>query len=180
MSTSTPIAIASATLTGLLAAIGYTAAAADADQTVRQWLGSEFTVSSSTLEDHVPAHGKLTLVYDAEEDVYRACTRRGPQQGSDWQHDWTKPCGVAFTLVKSERFCTLDEVKAGNGETLAACHRFRSRDVAMHPGALAGSVELHDTLVFPLQVPTGAKKGIAILVDTPARMTHGGIVHAEC
>ena len=43
----------------------------------------------------------------------------------------------------------------------------------MHPAAAKGSLELHDVIVFLVQGANG-KHQISILVDSPARVTHGG------
>ena len=41
-------------------------------------------------------------------------------------------------VTRGQRYCTLEDVKAGNAEVLAACHRLRSQDVAMSPKAAKG------------------------------------------
>lgn len=173
------ILIAAAAGAAVLAAMSRSATSQEADSLVQGWLGSEFTVLSSALEDHVPARGKITFVFDAEEGVYRACTRRGAGQATSWKEDWAQACAVTFQLVKAQRFCTLAEVKAGDQETLAECHRLTSREVAMHASQVKGSVELHETIVFPLQASASGKRGIAMLIDSPARLTHNGVIHAE-
>ena len=45
------------------------------DDALAGWLGKEFTVESSTLNDHMPVGGKLTFVFDSEDNVVRICTR---------------------------------------------------------------------------------------------------------
>jgi hypothetical protein len=180
MKTVKQIGVAGFAAAALLFALQRAAVGAGADPVVTAWIGTEFTITSSALEDHVPPQARITLVFDAREGVYRACTRPGPDQAAGWREDWARPCAVTFQLIKSQRYCTLEEVSAGDGETLSSCHRLRSRDVAMHPGATPGSVELHDTIIFPLQAATGSSSlGIAMLIDSPARMTHGGVIHGE-
>jgi hypothetical protein len=45
----------------------------------------------------------------------------------------------------------------------------------MHPPKVKGTVELNDMIAFLVQEPDG-KKGMQILVDSPARVTDGGDV----
>ncbi len=78
-----------------------------------------------------------------------------------------------MTFTRGTRFCTLDDVKAGNAEVLSSCHRLRSRDVAMHPPRVKGTVELNDMIAFLVQGSDGTKM-MSILVDSPARVTDGG------
>jgi hypothetical protein len=68
-----------------------------------------------------------------------------------------------------------NDVKAGNAEVLASCHRLRSRDVAMRPAETKGSVELNDVVAFLIEDKDGSKS-MTILVDSPSRMTDGGPV----
>ncbi|MEZ5474953.1 MAG: hypothetical protein R3E72_08120 [Steroidobacteraceae bacterium] len=161
-----------------LGAASTTALAKDADSVMSPYIGYEITIDESEQEGHVPTGGKLTLIYDSEDDVYRACTRSSSKQKSPWQEDWRTPCGVALNLVKGNRYCSMSDVKAGNAEVLSTCHRLRSRDVAMHPSTVKGGLELHDVMVFLLQ-PEGKspRGGIAMLLDSPARVTHNGIIH---
>lgn len=173
------ILIAAAAGAAILAATTRTAIGQEADSLVQAWLGSEFTILSSSLEDHVPARGKITFVFDAEEGLYRACTRRGAGQATSWKEDWAQACAVTFRLVKAQRYCNLAEIKAGNQETLADCHRLTSSEVAMHASQVPGSVELHQTIVFPLAASAAGKRGIAMLIDSPARLTHNGVIHGE-
>jgi hypothetical protein len=56
---------------------------------------------------------------------------------------------------------------------LSTCHRLRSRDVAMHPAAQKGALELHDVIIFLVEAPNN-KHAISILVDSPSRVTNGG------
>jgi hypothetical protein len=150
------------------------ALAADPDKSIADWLGKEITIDYSTFNDHIPLGGKLTLVYDADDDVVRVCTRQVASQKGAWKMDMTPGCNVALTFTAGERYCTMEDVKAGNAEVLSACHRLRSHDVAMHPAAVKGAVELHDMIVFLMRDANG-KKAVAILVDSPARVTDGGL-----
>lgn len=156
------------------------ARAGDADPVAAAWLGNEIVIVASEQGDHVPQGGRLTLIYDSSDDVYRACTRPVPAQRAAWRGDWQVPCSVTLTLTKGTRYCTLAEVKAGNAEVLSTCHRLRSREVVMHPSTVAGGAELHDMMVFLLEpVPPKRKGGIAILLDSPARVTHAGAIHGD-
>lgn len=148
---------------------------ASADSALNAWLGKEYTVASSTLNDHMPTGGKLTFIFDSSDNVVRICTRNVTGQRSAWQMDFSNPCGVTLTFTRGTRYCTVDDVKAGNAEVLSACHRLRSRDVAMRPSRTRGAIELNDMIAFPVQLDTG-KVGMAILVDSPARVTEGGVV----
>ena len=56
---------------------------------------------------------------------------------------------------------------------LSSCHRLRTRDVAMRPAKAKGAVELNDMVVFLVQSENG-KPVMAILVDSPSRVTGGG------
>jgi hypothetical protein len=143
------------------------------DDVLAGWLGREFTVQTSTLNDHMPVGGKLTFIYDGTDNVVRVCTRTVVGQRSSWHADFTVPCGVTMTFTRGTRFCTEEDVKAGNAEVLSACHRLRSRDVAMHPPRVKGTVELNDMIAFLIQDADG-KKAMHILVDSPARVTDGG------
>ena len=145
------------------------------DPAEAEWLGREVTITSSSFNDHIPVGGKLTFIYDGDDQVVRVCTRTGATQRMPWRMDFSLPCNVTLTFTRGERYCTLEDVKAGNAEVLSACHRLRSHDVAMHPAAQAkGAVELHDMIVFLLKSSTG-KLEIAILVDSPSRVTAGGV-----
>ncbi len=145
------------------------------DTTLSGWLGYEFTVASSTVGDHMPVGGKLTFVYDRSDTVVRICTRTASSQRGPWNMDFKVPCGVTMTYTRGTRYCTLDDVKAGNAEVLSACHRLRSRDVAMHPSRVRGAVELNDMIAF-LVVGDDGKKMMSILVDSPARVTDNGSI----
>jgi len=80
-----------------------------------------------------------------------------------------------MTFTRGTRFCTFEDVKAGNAEVLASCHRLRTRDVAMRPSKVKGAAELNDMIAFLVPQENG-KQSMSILVDSPARMTDGGII----
>lgn len=161
-----------------LGMVAQPAYAGSADTEAAAWLGSEATISSSEQTDHVPMGGKLTLIYDSEDDVYRACARSSSNQRGSWKADWAAPCGVTLNFVRGTRYCTLSDVKAGNAEVLSGCHRLRSREVAMHASTVKGGMELHDMIVFLIQPSSNASKAeLAILLDSPSRVTHNGIIH---
>jgi hypothetical protein len=155
------------------------ALAAGPDPAFADWLGKEMTVTSSSQADHIPLGGKLTLVYDEEDDVVRACTRSVPAKRATWRMDLAVPCSVALNFVRGTRYCTDTDVKTGDAETLASCHRLRSHDVAMHAAAQAGAVELHDVIMFLVAPAGGSKRSLTVLLDSPARVTHGGVTHIE-
>lgn len=161
--------------TVVLAASSAFAQEAASDPALDGWLGKEYTVTSSTLNDHMPTGGKLTFVFDGSDNVVRICTRTVTGQRSAWKMDFSVPCGVTMTFTRGFRYCTVDDVKAGNAEVLSGCHRLRSRDVAMRPARERGTVELNDMIAFPVDLGSG-KKGLAILVDSPARVTEGGVI----
>jgi hypothetical protein len=166
---------------GLAAALllmGATFAGADEaerDSVLDGWLGGEFTVQSSTLNDHMPVGGKLTFIFDSADNVVRICTRSVAAQRGPWRMDFANPCGVTMTFTRGTRFCTFEDVKAGNAEVLSACHRLRSRDVAMRPAKVKGTIELNDMIAFLVQ-GTDGKKYMSILVDSPSRVTDEGTV----
>jgi hypothetical protein len=151
---------------------GFNAVAAEPDAALAGWLGREITISSSTFNDHIPVGGKLTFVLDNEENIVRICTRNVTGR-SQWRMDMAPGCNVALTFTKGTRYCTAEDVRAGNAEVLSSCHRLRSRDVAMHPAAQKGALELHDVIVFLVE-GTGGKHVISILIDSPSRVTTGG------
>jgi hypothetical protein len=159
---------------------GSDALAADVDPVAAPWLGNEIVIIASEQNDHVPQGGRLTLIYDSTDDVYRLCTRPVATQRAAWRGDWQIPCAVTLTLTKGSRYCTRSEVKAGNADALASCHRLRSREVVMHPSATANGGELHDVIVFLIEpIAPKRKGGIAILLDSPARVTHSGHIHGD-
>jgi hypothetical protein len=145
------------------------------DDVLGGWLGREFTVDSSTINDRMPVGGKLTFIFDAQDNVVRVCTRTVGAQRGAWRMDFAVPCNVTLTFTRGTRFCTVEDVKAGNAEVLSACHRLRSRDVAMLPADAKGAVELNDMIGFLILEPTG-KHTVAILVDSPSRVTGTGVV----
>ena len=140
------------------------------DDVLAGWLGKEFTVQSSTLKDPVPIGGKLTFVLDPEQNVVHVCTRNADQQSEPWRMDFAKPCGVTMTFTRGTRYCTADDVKTGNAEILASCHRLRTHDIAMRPSKAKGAVERHDMVAFLVQLDNG-KPAMSIIVDSPARVT---------
>ena len=157
---------------------GATLAAAQevaADSALTDWLGNEFTVESSTLNDHMPTGGKLTFVFDSEENVVRVCTRNSTKQKTPWRMDFATPCGVTMLFTRGTRYCTLDDIKTGNAEVLSSCHRLRSRDIAMRPSKVKGAVELNDMIAFLVKTEDN-RPIMSILVDSPARVTDSGTI----
>ncbi len=159
----------------LLAIAAMAVAASEVDDALAGWIGREFTIDSSNINESIPLGGKLTFIYDSDDQVVRVCTRSGPMQRHAWRSDFAAPCSVTLTFTRGQRYCTLDDVKTGNAEILSACHRLRSREVAMKPSS-RGAIELQDMLVFLVQVEPGSKSkhAISILVDSPARVTLDG------
>ena len=157
------------TLSALLAVAG------DVESTYAGWLGREITITSSPINDQVPVGGKLTFIYDSGDDVVRICTRTAPGQRGPWRMDLAGGCNVALLFTRGTRYCTLEDVKAGDGEVLSGCHRLRSREVALKPSTSRGAVELKDMIVFLLP-GSGGKNSIAILVDSPSRVTGEGVI----
>ncbi|HYJ42232.1 MAG TPA: hypothetical protein VEW08_15675 [Steroidobacteraceae bacterium] len=147
------------------------------DPALGGWLGKEYTVEYSTLNEHMPTGGKLTFVFDAEDNVVRICTRNSSRQRNPWRMDFAAPCGVTLVFTRGTRYCTLDDVKTGNAEVLSACHRLRSRDIAMRPSKVKGAVELNDMIAFLIQ--ENGKPTMSILVDSPARVTDDGIIQLK-
>lgn len=143
------------------------------DSALSGWLGREITIETSTFNDHIPIGGKLTFIYDANDDVVRVCTRNVPGQRGPWRMDLSAGCNATLTFTRGTRYCTFEDVKAGDGEVLSSCHRLRSRDVALKPSKAKGAIELQDMIVFLVQAEQG-KHGIAILVDSPSRVTDNG------
>jgi hypothetical protein len=149
-----------------------TAQEATPDSALTGWLGKEFTVATSTLTDHMPVGGKLTFVFDSEDNVVRICTRNSSKQTTLWKMDFAMPCGVTMLFTRGTRYCTSDDVKTGNAEVLSSCHRLRSRDIAMRPSRTKGTVELNDMIAFLIE--EDGKPIMSILVDSPARVTDNG------
>ena len=148
-------------------------AANGVDETLMGWLGREMTIESSTIENEIPVGGKLTFIYDSADDVVRVCTRQVAVQRKPWRSDLAVPCGVTLRFTRGTRYCTLEDVKAGNAEVLSSCHRLRSREVALSPSTARG-LELNDMIVFLVQGDND-KHVISILVDSPARVTGSGM-----
>jgi hypothetical protein len=148
------------------------------DSSLAGWLGREITIASSTFNDHIPVGGKLTFIYDSGDDVVRVCTRTVAGQRGPWRMDLAGGCNVTLMFTRGDRYCTLEDVKAGNGEVLSGCHRLRSRDVALRPSTTKGAIELQDMIVFLVPAERG-KHAIAILVDSPSRVTEGGVAVGE-
>jgi hypothetical protein len=150
------------------------AAAQDAapDDVLAGWLGKEFTVESSSPNSSVPLGGKLTFVLDSEANLVRVCTRNSDKQSQPWSMDFATPCGVTMTFARGTHYCTVDDIKTGDAELLASCHRLRTHDVALRPSTVKGAVELNDLVAFLLLEKDGGQS-MTIVVDSPARMTGG-------
>ncbi|HLA70372.1 MAG TPA: hypothetical protein VK624_02605 [Steroidobacteraceae bacterium] len=157
----------------LLGATLAVAGDATPEEPLAGWLGREYTVESSTLNDHMPTGGKLTFIFDSDDNVVRVCTRTVQAQRGPWRMDFAVPCGVTLTFTRGTRYCTLEDVKAGNAEVLSSCHRLRTRDIAMRPAKVKGAIELNDMIAFLVQGENG-KHVMSILVDSPARVTENG------
>lgn len=142
------------------------------DDALAGWLGREITIQRSTVADDIPVGGKLTFIYDSSDDVVRVCTRQVPSQRKPWRSDLAVPCSVTLKFTRGTRYCTVDDVNAGNAEVLSSCHRLRSKEVALKPATAQGA-ELNDLLIFLVE-GTGNKHVISILVDTPSRVTSTG------
>src|SRR6185503_10533210 len=143
------------------------------DDILKGLLGREFTVRSSNITDRIPLGGKMTFIFDREENAVRVCTRTVSTQRGAWRMDFAVPCGVTMAFTRGTRFCTFEDVKSGNAEILSSCHRLRSRDIAMRPAAVKGTVELNDMIAFIVQ-DTDGKLAMSVLVDSPARVTDDG------
>lgn len=164
-------AFAAAMLLGATAAV-----AAEPDPAIAGLLGKEITIESASGNNLMPVGGKLTFTLDPDSNMVRICTREVASQKGEWRMDMAPGCNVALTLTRGERFCSIEDVKAGNAEVLASCHRLRSKDVALRPAKAKGTVELHDVIVFPVTAGATGKQSIAILVDSPSRVTEGGVI----
>jgi hypothetical protein len=147
-------------------------AANGVDDALSGWLGREITIERSSIGDDIPVGGKLTFIYDATDDVVRVCTRQAATQRRPWRSDLASPCSVTLRFTRGQRYCTVEDVNAGNAEVLSSCHRLRSREVALKPSTTQGT-ELNDLLIFLVQ-GEGNKHVISILVDTPSRVTGSG------
>jgi hypothetical protein len=151
------------------------ATAGGLDSSFAPWLGREITIAQSSFNDQIPVGGKLTFVFDADDDVVRVCTRSVPEQKGPWRMDFAGGCNVALQFTRGQRYCTLEDVKAGDGEVLSQCHRLRSREVATKPSRTTDAIELKDMIVFLISAERG-KNAIAILIDSPSRVTGDGVV----
>jgi hypothetical protein len=162
---------------GLMAGLTLSALAmaGDVNSNFAAWLGREITITASPVNDQIPLGGKLTFIYDPGDDVVRICTRTAPGQRGPWRMDLAGGCNVALLFTQGTRYCTLEDVNAGDGEVLSQCHRLRSREVALKPSTTRNAVELKDLLVFLLPGDRG-KNSIAILIDTPSRVTGDSVV----
>ena len=169
--TKTMAVLAAALLSGTMAA-----GAAEPDPSIERWLGKEITIESSSVNELMPVGGKLTFIFDSEDNIVRVCTRQSAAQRGPWRMDMVPGCNVALVLTRGQRYCTVEDVKAGNAEVLSGCHRLRSHDVALRPSKIKGNVELHDMIVFPVDNGQQGELSIAILIDSPSRVTDGGIV----
>jgi hypothetical protein len=151
------------------------AAASGIDSALSAWLGREITIDTASMSEQIPAGGKLTFIYDAGDDVVRVCTRTAPNQRRPWRLDLAAGCNVAMTFTRGQRYCTVEDVKAGDGEVLSSCHRLRSREVALRSSSTSDGVELADVIVFLLS-PERGKSAVAILVDSPSRVTDSDVI----
>lgn len=168
-------------LVGAALALGAAVAPAgdgNVDEKLAGWLGREFTIDTATGEDLIPVGGKLTFVFDSDENVVRVCTRTATSQRHQWRMDFAVPCGVTLTFTRGTRYCTIEDVKTGNAEVLSSCHRLRSRDIAMRPAKVKNTIELNDMIAFLVEGEQG-KHVISILVDSPARVTSGGLYNGK-
>jgi hypothetical protein len=145
------------------------------DDSLTGWLGREFTVDTVTASQPVPIGGKLTFIFDSDDNSIRICTRTVAAQKSPWTMDLAVPCNVAMKFTKGTRYCTIEDVKTGNAEVLSNCHRLRSHDVALRPSSVKGAVEVSDVIAFPGRDADG-RLILTILVDSPSRVTGDGII----
>ena len=166
------ISLAAATL-ALCATSGAHADDPTPDQSLLGWIGREFTILTSTINEQMPVGAKLTFIFDGGENTVRVCTRDTTAARGRWRMDFAVPCGVTLAFTPGTRYCSLEDVKVGNGEVLSQCHRLRTRDVVMRPAReTRGVLELNDMIVFLVQGDTG-KRMISVLVDSPSRVTGG-------
>jgi hypothetical protein len=157
----------------LLFGAGLVGAANGVDDALAGWLGQEITIKTSSHGDDFPIGGKVSFVFDDKEKQVRVCTRQGSDQAKPWRSDLAEPCGVTLTFTKGTRYCTVDDVKTGDAELLSSCHRMRSKEIALQQSAQG--TELHDLIVFLVKSEPG-KPVVAILVDSPSRVTGGGVI----
>ena len=126
------------------------------DDVLAGWLGKEFTVESSTLNDSRADRRQAHLRLRLRGRTSCASARAMPTtQSEPWRMDFATPCGVTMTFTRGTRYCTVDDVKTGNAEVLASCHRLRTHDVAMRPSKVKGAVELNDMIAFLVQGDDG-------------------------
>jgi hypothetical protein len=151
-----------------LAASAALSAGEGADAALAPVLDKEITIDTATQSTQVPAGGKFSFKLDAKDQSVKLCTRDTPEQKGAWSQDLASGCNVTLTFTKGERYCTLEDVKAGDGEVLASCHRLRAKDVAT--AAVKGGSEMGDLLVFILP-PAKDANAVAILIDSPSRVT---------
>lgn len=139
------------------------------------WVGEEFSVESASANQAMPTGGKLTFVFDEKDNTVHVCTRTVSDQKGPWREDFAKSCAVTMTFTAGTHYCSADDVKTGNAETLASCHRLRARDVAMRTPKAKGTVELNDLVAFLVKGADG-RKSMQILVDSPSRVTEEGVI----
>jgi hypothetical protein len=160
-----------ALVAGLLAS-GALVAGDSVDPALSAYLDKEITID--TTSGRMPQGGKLTLKYDAGKQAVQVCTQAAAGQDGAWSEDLAAGCKVTLNFTRGERYCSLEDVKAGDGEVLASCHRLRGSDVSTKSGA-TGAAELGDMIVF-LLAPEGGKNAIAILIDSPSRVTDEPVI----
>lgn len=161
-----------ALVAGLLAS-GALVAGDSVDPALSAYLDKQITIDTPA-NARLPQGGKLKLVYDASEQAVRVCTQTAPDQKGAWSEDLAAGCKVTLNFTRGERYCSLADVKAGDGEVLASCHRLRGSDVATRSSE-QGAAELGDLIVF-LLAPEGGQSAVAILIDSPSRVTDEPIV----
>jgi len=158
----------------LLLGASLASAADGVEDAMAKWLGREITVETSSLGEDFPVGGKLTLTYDEDDKVVRVCTRQAEGQEKPWRSELAVPCGVKLTFKQGTHYCSVEDLKTGDAETLASCHRLRSEEIPLKP-ANAPVAEMHDLLVFLVKGNAG-KPVVAILIDSPSRVTSGVVV----
>jgi len=144
-----------------------------ADDALKGWLDKEMNVYSTSMKDQIPVGGKFTLVYDASKGLVHMCTKQDPSRQKSWTGDLAAPCGVTLTFTRGTHYCTEADVKTGDAETLASCHRLRTRDVALSPPSDKG-VERNDLIIFLVQGDKTDSHKFTMVVDSPSRVTAGG------
>src|SRR5690349_21373226 len=87
--------------------------AAGVDSALSGWLGREITIETSSFSDRIPVGGKLTFIYDNDDDVVRVCTRNATGQRMSWRMDFAAGCNVTLTFTKGTRYCSYEDIKAG-------------------------------------------------------------------